>query len=84
MKKLLTFIALALSLSTQAQNVKQDSNGNYIAIKQHKEAQQPVPTGHTYTDSKGITYPVYSTTAGKLFIIRTSKAGNQYKQYLKL
>lgn len=67
----------------KAQNAKMTTNGNYISIAPAKE--QSKPTGKTFTDAKGIAYPVYITAKGKLFIIKDSKkTGKQYKSYLKL
>lgn len=86
MKKLLTVLALTL-LSFGAycqQNVKVDSQGNYHALTQSTES-KAVNTGKTFTDSKGIKYPVMRSVKGKLFIIRTSKkTGNKYNYYLKI
>lgn len=84
MKTLITIILFLLSFSTMAQNVKKDANGNYIAVSTKKAKTEARATGKTYTDSKGNVYPVYESAKGKLFIIRTSKTGNTYNQYLKL
>ena len=38
-----------------------------------------------YTDSKGVTYPVYISKNNKLFIIKTSKkTGKNYNYYLNV
>lgn len=71
------------SPSTQAQSVKKDAQGNYIAMRTLKDTTLKA-TGHTYTDTKGKVYPVYISKNGKLFVIRTSSKGNLYKQYLKV
>lgn len=40
-------------------------------------------TGYFYQTSDGTKYPIYMSSTGKCFIIRTSaKTGKQYKQYL--
>ena len=85
MKQLLFSIVLLLVYITgSAQtNVKQDATGNYIAV-QARDTVTAKPTGKTYTDSKGNTYPVYVSKNGKLFVNRISKTGNPYRQYLKL
>lgn len=77
---------LALYFGASSQTVKQDANGNYIAVKAANDTTNTggKATGKTYTDAKGNVYPVMISKNGKLFVIRTSKAGNQYKQYLKL
>lgn len=85
MKQLLFIIALSLTMFTvQAQSqVKQDSTGNYYSVTKTKEPARS--TGKTFTDSKGVVYPVMQSASGKLYVIRTSKkTGKTYKQYLKL
>lgn len=55
----------------------QQSNSNKIA------KDSVVFTGYHYFDTKGIRYPIYMSSKGKCFIIRTSsKTGKKYKQYL--
>ena len=40
-------------------------------------------TGYFYQTSDGTKYPIYMSSTGKCFILRTSaKTGKQYKQYL--
>lgn len=70
--------------SLNAQQVKQTKDGNYIAVKSEARKTEAKNTGKTYTDTKGIVYPVMISKNGKLFIIRTSKTGRTYNQYLKL
>lgn len=84
MKHILIIILCLLSFAGISQNAKQDANGNYIAVSQKKAATPAKLTGKTYTDSKGVKYPVYESAKGKIFIIRTSKTGKTYNQYLKL
>lgn len=72
-----------------AQTVRVDASGNYVAVKDTtKKASKPdtgKATGKTYTDSKGNKWPVMESPNGKLYVLRTSKeTGNQYKQYLKV
>lgn len=92
MKQIFIFLmivfAILLSLSSCAQStVKKDDKGNYIAVSSKKVgvAAKPVATGQTYTDSKGIVYPVFITSGKKLYIVRvSSKTKKEYKQYLKV
>lgn len=78
-------IVLMLSFTGSAQNAKVGKDGNYYAASTAKSTQPAKSTGKTYTDAKGIVYPVQESAKGKLFIIRTSKkTGKEYKQYLKL
>ena len=86
MKK--TLIALTLlfwGITSQAQTkVKQDSKGNFVAVTNVREKTPDKPTGQTYTDTKGQSYQVFKSINDKLYIVRTSKSGNEYKQYLKI
>ena len=77
-------VILVLIISATAQTkVTRDQQGNYVSTTTTKV--EPKNTGKTYTDSKGVKYPVYESANGKLYIIRTSKkSGNQYKQYLTI
>jgi hypothetical protein len=85
MKKLIvSLMFLALYFGASSQTVKQDASGNYIAVKAANDSTGGKDTGKTYTDTKGNVYPVMISKKGKLFIVRISKAGNRYNQYLKL
>lgn len=57
--------------------------GNTIVATQttaKKAAAEKTP--FTYQTADGKTYPVYISQRGSCFIIRVSKAGKEYKQYL--
>jgi hypothetical protein len=84
MKKILIAFALCTAIAGHAQNAKKDASGNYVAISKIKDTTY-TPTGKTYTDSKGVVYPVLITATGKVFVVRISKkTGKTYKQYLKV
>jgi len=86
-KPILSIVFILLSFSIQAQtSVKIDAKGNYIAIAKTsaKGTSKATTTGKTYTDAKGIKYNVMKSEKGKLFIVRTSKSGKTYNQYLKI
>jgi hypothetical protein len=85
MKKTLILCTLfVLSFTSFSQSIKRDASGNYVQIKDTTRGQKATLTGNTFTTSKGDVYPVFVSVNGKLFIVRTSKNGNQYKQYLKI
>lgn len=87
MKQLILLAVLFFAFNgADAQTIKQDAAGNYVAVKATKDSTQTSakPTGKTYTDTKGNVYPVWVSKNGKLFIVRISKTGNKYNQYLKL
>jgi len=85
---LILFISLFLAslIEAKGQTVQRDANGNFKAISAPREAKTETAknTGKTFTDTKGNVYPVMISKNGKLFYIKTSKAGNQYKVYIKI
>lgn len=85
MKHLLVASLLLLaSLMGYSQSVRKDSLGNYYAVKMPVDSIGGRNTGKTFMDGKEQQWPVYESKGGKLYVIRVSKSGNQYKQYLKL
>jgi hypothetical protein len=74
--KYILLLLLMYTAPARAQMV-QDAQGNFTMI-----IAQAQSTGKTYTDAKGNIYPVMQSINGKLFIVRTSKTGKVYKQYL--
>lgn len=84
MKKLIICITmmLAFSLVTNAQSVQRQGN-IFTQVTNKKSAGKETKTQYTYTDSKGVVYPVWLSSTGKAFIKRVSKkTGKEYKQYL--
>jgi hypothetical protein len=87
MKKLFVIAgiaALLLGSKSNAQtrsNVRLDASGNYVATKAVKDTAQA--TGRYYVDTKGNLWPVFKSPQGRLFALRTSKAGKAYRYYLK-
>ena len=85
MKRIIILTAfLGLFFGLNAQTVQKTKDGNYIAVVASKMAEKPKDTGKTFTDAKGNVYPVFISKGGKLFVVRISKNGKEYKQYLKL
>lgn len=79
--KLIFILLLICSFSVSGQNVKRDSNGNYITISVDKAP--PIKTKYFYKDSKGLIYPVYENSKGKRYVNKVSKkTGEPYKVYL--
>ena len=74
----------AAVLQGNAQNVVRKGHSFYQQSNSNKIAKDSVTfTGYHYFDSQGIRYPIYVSSKGKCFIIRTSsKTGKKYKQYL--
>ncbi len=85
MKKAIILAAILMSFNGLfAQNATTTKEGNYIALNSPKKENTNKQTGKTFTDTKGNVYPVFESSKGKLFYTRISKAGNEYKVYLKL
>lgn len=83
MKKLLLIVCLALLGSVAySQNVIQKGNEFVQVPKKEKTASYSL-TSYTYTTLDGAKYPIYVSDKGKYFILRTSKNGRKYRQYLK-
>jgi len=92
MKKAILLLALAYCMAgfTQSFSPTVTKQGNTYTETQkppQTEAQaigKATKTGDVFKTKAGEVYPVYISTAGKLFVVRQSKAtGNFYKQYLK-
>jgi hypothetical protein len=86
MKKIIfsAMLIFAAVTNCQAQNAKLNATGNYEAVKTTAGKETAKLTGKTFTDAKGNAYPLYESKNGKLFYMRVSKTGNEYKCYLKL
>ena len=69
--------ANAQSVTRQGKIFIQQSNSNKI------EKDTATLTGYYYQTADGTKYPIYISSKGKCFILRTSsKTGKQYRQYL--
>lgn len=79
----LIFLSAALQ-ECRAQNVVRKGHSFYQQQSTNKIAKDSVVfSGYYYFDAKGIRYPIYMSSKGKCFILRTSsKTGKQYRQYL--
>lgn len=76
----------AFTFSSSAQQVKQTSDGNYIAVKTVRtDSVKVIETGHFFVDLNGNKLPVYQSKNGKLYVIRISRNTQKpYKYYLPL
>jgi hypothetical protein len=93
MKRLLVIVALLIATiyakagtfpTNISDTVTQQSDGTYSKAKAKSKEDTGTDTGKVYKDSKGNSYPIMKSKNGKYFVVRTSKAGNQYKQYIVL
>lgn len=90
MKQLLMLILLVVTgaLGCVAQTTYQKNDkGELVQVATIKTAEQIIgnaqATGQKFKATNGETYDVYQSAKGKLFIVRESKTGNHYKQYLE-
>ena len=88
MKRLLLIITLIISINFV---INADDNKSYKCEgttysstgRVNTNSSAPVATGFTWTDAKGISYPIYISDSGSCYIIKTSKnTGKEYKSYL--
>ena len=83
MKKLLIMLVLlCVGLTSNAQNYTRKGN-TFISSTGERVKAEPVKTKFTWQDNKGKVYPVYISSTGSCFIIKTSvKTGKDYRNYL--
>lgn len=82
MKNIILLIAFILigSVSFAQTKVVKDSNGNYV-VTIRKDSTDKLAGGN-YIDRDKVSHPVYISKKGKLYYIKTSKAGKEYKSYI--
>ena len=83
---ILAFLLLFFAVILQGHSQNVIRKGNVFiqdSSKTKKSKDVPTLTKYTYKANDGKTYPIYMSSTGKYFIIRTSgKTGKKYKQYL--
>jgi len=93
MKRIFSILALVscLAFPASAQTILRDAQGNYQSVRAKKDTSLTPEifidaNGNRhlvyFTDPKGNKWPVYKTSTGRIYALRTSKNGKQYKQYL--
>lgn len=85
MKKLFVMLALmvcAITMSAQADTVSYTREETNFTEVQTVQQSSDVKTIYTYAVGNAV-YPIWITKNGRCYIIRTSKNGNEYKQYLE-
>lgn len=77
----LLFMLFGLWITADAQTYKQEEN-TFSSVKTTKTVTSD-KTPYTWKDSKGKEYPIYISSTGSCFVIKTSaKTGKEYRQYL--
>lgn len=78
----LLFMLFGLFMTADAQAYKQEGN-TFSNVKVTKSNVIPEKTQFTWKDSKDKEYPIYISSTGSCFVIKTSvKTGKEYRQYL--
>jgi hypothetical protein len=77
--RILILKLMLLGMPGQAQTIVKDAQGNYSV---QKKSASPDKKVGTFTDEKGNKWPVYESKKGRIYALRTSKSGKEYKQYL--
>lgn len=82
MKKIIVLLVAMIAtmfICANAQEVKRD--GDNFTVEKVLHQSNDVQTKYTFT-VKDVVYPIWITKNGRCYIVRTSKNGKQYKQYL--
>ena len=86
MKKLFILFIIMFAFTTVVNAQSYERQGNTFIAKSSKSSRakaEPTKTKFTWKDSKGNEYPVYMSSTGSCFIIKTSaKTGKEYRNYL--
>lgn len=83
MKKIiLFFIVLFTLVNVNAQSYERKGYV-FSQTKTERSKSEPTKTKFTWKDNKGKEYPIYISSTGSCYVIRTSsKTGKEYKSYL--
>ena len=87
----LTAILTLLSFPAQAQGIQKSADGNYFSAQKptadtvatlESLTKAAAKTGTTFTTTKNEVFPIYQSKTGALYVVRTSKKGTFYRQYM--
>lgn len=86
MKKLFILFVMMFAFTNVINAQSFERQGNTFVSKATKGSRaksEPTKTKFTWKDSKGNEYPVYMSSTGSCFVIKTSaKTGKEYRNYL--
>lgn len=86
MKKLFILFVMMFAFTNVINAQSFERQGNTFVSKSSKGSRakaEPTKTKFTWRDSKGTEYPVYMSSTGSCFVIKTSaKTGKEYRNYL--
>lgn len=78
----LLFMLFGLWATADAQTTYKQEGNVFSSVKTTKTVTSD-KTPYTWKDSKGNEYPIYISSTGSCFVIKTSaKTGKEYRQYL--
>lgn len=78
----LLFMLFGLWMTADAQTTYKQEGNVFSSVKTTKTVTSD-KTPYTWKDSKGKEYPIYISSTGSCFVIKTSsKTGKEYRQYL--
>ena len=81
---LITICCCMIANADDNKSYKCEGNMYISSTGRVKASTELVPTGFNWTDSKGVSYPIYISNSGSCFIIKTSsKTNKEYRCYLK-
>ncbi len=83
MRKLFLMLAMLMFLGiSNAYSQEYKRNGDTFTVTSKTQTKsEPVKTKFVY-EKNGVKYPIYISSTGSCFVVRTSKKGKEYKQYL--
>lgn len=84
MKKIIFIFAMIVCgiMTSNAQNYKIEGN-TITSTKIARVKSEPIKTSFNYKDSKGNEYPIFMSSTGSCFVLKTSsKTGKEYRNYL--
>lgn len=84
MKKLFILFVMMFAFTNVINAQSYERQGNtFVSNKGSRAKAEPTKTKFTWKDSKGNEYPVYMSSTGSCFVIKTSaKTGKEYRNYL--
>ena len=87
----LTMIFTLLAVQASAQGIQKSADGNFFSAQKptaetvatlESLTKAATKTEATYTTAKDEVFPIYQAKSGALYVVRTSKTGKVYRQYM--
>lgn len=79
---ILLILSVACVCDAQSNNFERQGT-TFVSKSNSRTKAEPTKTKYTWKDSKGTEYPIYISSTGSCFVIKTSsKTGKEYRSYL--